>query len=257
MTCGGCADYPCDNSGGHLKTDKACDRFKPTENSKMDIEELRALNLKNVVDDSKDGCVEVPRLIIFKDRVIDQIKYIINWLTMDDAPKSDRSQRVNIATANIIRDIDSEYCINSMTKTATALLRIGVLNFHRMFEDNELEELHKKIKQRRNEIVKENHRKVDFLESAKKDFNYSLPGAGFRDIFGKNRTKGTTTIHYYQFPQLANTLQQLNDFGFDAGNPCEFLIYLAINCTEYANEREIDDTVSSIVEPIINLIKLV
>lgn len=55
MTCGGCAVYPCDNSGGHLKTDKACDRFKPTENSKMNIEELRAINMKNAVVIEKDA----------------------------------------------------------------------------------------------------------------------------------------------------------------------------------------------------------
>lgn len=31
LTCGNCADFPCDNGGGHLRSDKACSIFKPYE----------------------------------------------------------------------------------------------------------------------------------------------------------------------------------------------------------------------------------
>lgn len=31
LACGNCADFPCDNGGGHLRSDKACSIFKPYE----------------------------------------------------------------------------------------------------------------------------------------------------------------------------------------------------------------------------------
>lgn len=43
-TCGECSSFPCDNSGAHLKDDKACSDFKP-------------LSFTRTVEDSNGGCI--------------------------------------------------------------------------------------------------------------------------------------------------------------------------------------------------------
>lgn len=115
LTCGDCADYSCDKSGGRLRTDKACgDFFKPWE-------------FTSKIEDADDSC---PGVITFQ-KYGSEMKCIIEYPVSDDQHQTETIE---------FKELDNS-TINSISKKVFELCNVDSPKFVKLSINAILEDL--------------------------------------------------------------------------------------------------------------------
>lgn len=95
LTCGNCVDYPCDNSGGHLRTDKACHIFKPFQETYQ-------------IEDAIEDCIGT---LTFQ-RYGNLMKCVLRYPSSDDTHNTDSIEfnTLDTETINKISEMVFDHC---------------------------------------------------------------------------------------------------------------------------------------------------
>lgn len=213
---------------------------------------------KNNIIDTDDGLREVP-ILGFGYNLYQEIFKLTEMKRNKDLDET--CSKVYRGVHDIVRDIDDEYKVKSITKTSTVLHELGFTTFKNSFTSAEFKKLEHHAKEYKTLRTKYALGMCDLEDFENTKGRMEMPAKKFKQSLEINMRgiKEQKTMHYFKTNSIVEALDFFEDFGFNKGAANELMILFALLNSEFVLKVGGNDTIktitNSVIESFRNIIK--